>query len=80
VLHVAVRENKQSVLTDAREQDVHGFGLPRFVEDELRAFLRCGVLVETSEGKRGSTIATNAAPRRALHDVNSARADRGERG
>lgn len=44
LLHVAVRENMESVLADAREQSAHGFGLPRFVEDELRAFLRCGVL------------------------------------
>jgi Transposase zinc-binding domain len=44
VLHLAVRENMETVLADAREQNAHGFGLPRFIEDELRAFLRCGVL------------------------------------
>jgi hypothetical protein len=44
VLHLAVRENVESVLCDAREQNAHGFGLPRVVEHDLRAFLRCGVL------------------------------------
>lgn len=34
----------ESVLADARAHSEHGFGLPHFVEEELRRFLRCGVL------------------------------------
>ena len=43
VLHEVVRENLETFLAEARERTEHGFGVPRFVDDELRAFLRCGV-------------------------------------
>lgn len=44
VLHRVVRENLESFLADARERSEHGFGLPRFVEDEFRGYLDCCVL------------------------------------
>ncbi|HEY4055208.1 MAG TPA: transposase [Kofleriaceae bacterium] len=44
VLHAAVRENVETFLARCRERSEHGFGVPRFVDDELRGFLRCGVL------------------------------------
>ena len=43
-LHAAMRENVETFLASARARSEHGFGVPRFVEDELRGFLRCGVL------------------------------------
>jgi hypothetical protein len=43
-LHRAVRENVETFLVDAAARSAHGFGVPRFVENELRGFLRCGVL------------------------------------
>ena len=43
-LHRAVRDSVETFLADARERSEHGFGVPRFVEEELRGFLRCGVL------------------------------------
>jgi len=44
VLHRAVRENLESFLADTKAAHEHGFGVPRFVEEEFRSFLRCGVL------------------------------------
>jgi hypothetical protein len=40
----AVRENVETFVVEARARGEHGFGVPRFVESELRGFLRCGVL------------------------------------
>jgi hypothetical protein len=42
VLHVVVREHLETFLGTFRAQ--HGKGLPRYVEQELRRYLRCGVL------------------------------------
>jgi hypothetical protein len=54
---------------------------PRLAEHPITASGLAGFPeLETSVGKRGSTIATNAAPRRALHDVNSNHGERAERG
>lgn len=44
VLHRVVRENLESFLAEARERSEHGFGLPRFVDDEFRNYLACGVI------------------------------------
>ena len=44
VLHRVVRENLESFLAEARERSEHGFGLPRFVEEEFREYIACGVL------------------------------------
>jgi hypothetical protein len=41
VLHVVVREHLATFLSVFREQ--HGKGLPRYVEQELRRYLRCGI-------------------------------------
>lgn len=37
VLHRVVRENLEAFLAEARERSEHGFGLPRFVEQEFRS-------------------------------------------
>lgn len=42
VLHVVVREHLETFLAVFREQ--HGKRLPRYVEQELRRYLRCGIL------------------------------------
>ena len=44
VLHEAMRDNVETFLANARERSEHGFGVPRFVDKELRGFIRCGVL------------------------------------
>ena len=44
VLHRIVQENLEPFLAEIRENHEHGFGLPPFVEDEFRAFIKCGVL------------------------------------
>lgn len=44
VLHRAVRDNLESFLADTKAAHEHGFGVPRFVEEEFRSFLRCGVV------------------------------------
>ena len=44
VLHRTVRANLEPFLADARERSEHGFGLPRFVEEEFRSFIDCGVI------------------------------------
>ena len=44
VLHRAVRTNLGPFLADARERSEHGFGLPRFVDEEFRSFIDCGVI------------------------------------
>ena len=44
VLHEVVRENLETFLAQARARTEHGFGVPRFVDEEFRAFIRCGVI------------------------------------
>ena len=44
-LHEAIPENVETFLAEACERTAHNMGVPRFVEEELRAILRCGVLV-----------------------------------
>ena len=44
MLHEVVRENLETFLAQARARTEHGFGVPRFVEEELRAFIRCGII------------------------------------
>ena len=43
VLHAVIREHLETFLHEAATR-TDGPGLPRFVEEEFRAFLRCGVL------------------------------------
>ena len=43
VLHTVIREHLETFLHEAATR-TDGPGLPRFVEEEFRAFLRCGVL------------------------------------
>jgi Putative transposase/Transposase zinc-binding domain len=43
VLHAVIREHLETFLHEAAAR-TDGPGLPRFVEEEFRAFLRCGVL------------------------------------
>jgi len=44
VLHELVARHAQSMLAELRDADPDGGGLPRYVERELAAYLRCGVL------------------------------------
>ncbi|MGC4121250.1 MAG: transposase zinc-binding domain-containing protein [Myxococcales bacterium] len=44
ILHKVVRENLETLLAEARSGDPGGRGLPRYVEQELRDYLVCGVL------------------------------------
>ena len=44
VLHTVIREHLETFLNEAATARTDGPGLPRFVEEEFRAFLRCGVL------------------------------------
>jgi hypothetical protein len=44
VLHELVARHAQTMLAELREADPDGGGLPRYVERELAAYLRCGVL------------------------------------
>ena len=42
--HQVVRENLQTFLAQARARTEHGLGVPRFIDEEFRAFLRCVVV------------------------------------
>jgi hypothetical protein len=44
LLYQVVQTHLESFLFDARARSEHGFGVPRFVERELREYLRCGIL------------------------------------
>lgn len=44
VLHQLVARHAQSMLSELRDADPDGGGLPRYVERELAAYLRCGIL------------------------------------
>lgn len=44
MLHQLVAENLETLLAVARIQSATGAGYPRFIEDEFRAYLRCGIL------------------------------------
>lgn len=44
VLHELVARHAQSLLAELRDADPDGGGLPRYVERELAAYLRCGIL------------------------------------
>ncbi len=44
VLHELVARHAQTMLAELRDADPDGGGLPRYVERELAAYLRCGIL------------------------------------
>ena len=44
MLHELVARHAQTMLAELRDADPEGGGLPRYVERELAAYLRCGVL------------------------------------
>jgi hypothetical protein len=44
VLHELVAQHAQTMLAELRDADPDGGGMPRYVERELAAYLRCGVL------------------------------------
>ena len=44
MLHEVVREKLETFLAQARARTEHGFGVPRLLEEEFRAFIRCGVI------------------------------------
>lgn len=43
-LYPIVQHHLESFLADAAEADPHGEGVPRWVENDFRAYLRCGIL------------------------------------
>jgi len=47
VLHAVINEHLETFLREAIERG-NGSGLPRFVEDEFREYLTCGVLAHGS--------------------------------
>jgi hypothetical protein len=44
LLYEVVLQHLPEFLRDMRGQDDHGYGVPRFVEQEFRRYLDCGVL------------------------------------
>ena len=44
MLHELVRENLETFLAQSRARTEHGFGVPRLLDEEFRAFIRCGVI------------------------------------
>ena len=44
MLHAVVREHLETFLEEARERSEQGLGLPRFVAEEFKRYLECGVL------------------------------------
>jgi hypothetical protein len=44
VLHELVAQHAKTMVAELRDADPEGGGLPRYVERELAAYLRCGVL------------------------------------
>lgn len=44
MLHELVARHAQTMLAELRDPDPEGGGLPRYVERELAAYLRCGIL------------------------------------
>lgn len=44
VLHELVAQHAQTMLAELRDADPDGGGLPRYVERELAAYLKCGIL------------------------------------
>jgi len=53
VLHELVARHAQTMLAELRDADPDGGGLPRYVERELAAYLRCGVLAHGFARVRG---------------------------
>ena len=44
MLHELVAQHTETMLAELRDADPDGGGLPRYVERELAAYLRCGIL------------------------------------
>jgi hypothetical protein len=61
VLYGLVRQYLESFLAHAREN--YDGGLPRYVEQELRAFLKCGVFAEGFTRARVRCVWTRSAHR-----------------
>jgi hypothetical protein len=62
VLHGVVREHLEIFLAAAAAR-TDGVGLPRFIEREFRAFLRCGLLVHGFLRSAATTVRSNASCR-----------------
>ena len=43
LLHQWVRENLETLLAQVRAEDPDGLGLPTYVEQEFRRYLKCGI-------------------------------------
>ena len=64
-LHRTVREHLETFLAEERAKDPDGDGVPRFVADELRANLTCGVLAHGLARLRSCVRAPVPAAQRA---------------
>ena len=61
VLHELVARHAQTMFAELREADPEGGGLPRYVERELAAYLRCGVLAHGFARVRCGTLVGHLA-------------------
>ena len=50
MLHELVARHAQTMFAELRDADPDGGGLPRYVERELAAYLRCEVIVNRQTG------------------------------
>ena len=62
VLHELVARHAQSLLAELRDADPDGDGLPRYVECELAAYLRCGILGDRRAQSERAVRAHGSAP------------------
>ncbi len=58
VLHELVAQHAQTMLSELCDADPDGGGLPRYVERELAAYLRCGVLAHGFARRRAADTGT----------------------
>ena len=72
VLHELVAGYAQTMLAELRDADPEGGGLPRYVERELAAYLRCGVLAHGFARVRCRRAATRSWSHSAAGDEASA--------
>ena len=69
-LHLVVREHLETFLTTVREE--RGKDLPRYVEQELRRYLRCGILAHgflRPEALRNELLSPRPRRRRAAASI-----------
>ena len=73
VLHELVAGYAQTLIAELREADPEGGGLPRYVERELAAYLRCGILAHGFTRVRCQAAMTRSSSRSRVSDGASVR-------